>query len=225
LSVQWGKGEGKRDTIRNFDVEALPIKSLRSGTKETLEKLVGKIIESKSKGENSIPNERQLNEIVFDLYNLLDYEKEIIKEFYQTRVERGDVNLSLITKRDMEKYFDEFKKAFSLILSPKHTLRATYQISSSLGAIICLSIASENDSTDAIVENNELSLLRLAKLNQLSKVEATKILYEEKVKIYDKDKFYIIKSNQFKDWTVRQAIRDAKEEMELFLKQLPSRNG
>ena len=28
LSIQWGKGEGKRDTLRNIDVEALPIKKI-----------------------------------------------------------------------------------------------------------------------------------------------------------------------------------------------------
>lgn len=225
LSAQWGKGDGKRDTIRNFEVEDLPIKSLKSEEVGVLRKLVERIIESKSDRASSQQNERKLNDVVFNVYQLLDYEKEIVMEFYQTRVERADTKLALVTKRDLHQYFEEFKKAFSLILSTKHTVRATYQISSSLGAIICISIVNKNDSIEAILENNELSLLRLAKSNQLSKLEASKILYEEKVKIYDKNKFYIIKSNQFRDWTVRQAMHDAKEEMELFLKQLPSRNG
>lgn len=226
LSAQWGKGEGKRDTIRNFDVEDLPIKSLKDNDQfGILGKLVGKIIESKSKGESAQQNERKLNDVVFDVYHLLDYEKEVIREFYQTRVERADAKLALVTKKDLQRYFEEFKRAFSLILSPEHTMSATYQISSSLGAIICISITNKSDSADAIFENSELSLLRFAKSKQLSKVEATKILYEEKVKIYDRNKFYIIKSNQFKDWTVRMAMLDAKEEMGLFLKHLPSKNG
>ena len=102
---------------------------------------------------------------------------------------------------------------------------ASYQISPSIGAIICISIVNKISKNEVIYEDHDLSLLRLVKSNQLGKVDASKILYEEKVKIYDKDKFYIIKSNQFRDWTVRQAMRDAREEMELFLKQLPSRNG
>lgn len=217
-SVQWFGGE-KRDSLRKFELLNLPFIDLDNNRIKTFTKAVN-FIESGNKEFIA-----KIDNLVFDNYSLLDYEKEIIREFYQTRVERADIKLALVTKKDLQQYFEGFKRAFSLILSPQHTISATYQISSSLGAIICISIINKNDSADAIFENSELSLLRFAKSKQLSKVEATKILYEEKVKIYDKNKFYIIKSNQFKDWTVRKAMLDAKEEMGLFLKHLPAKNG
>jgi type I restriction-modification system DNA methylase subunit len=217
-SVQWFGGE-KRDSLRKFELLNLPFIDLDNNRIKTFTKAVSFIESGNPEFLAKIDN------LVFDNYSLLDYEKEIIREFYQTRVERADIKLALVTKKDLQQYFEEFKRAFSLILSPDHSISATYQISSSLGAIICISIINKNDSADAIFENSELSLLRFAKSKQLTKVEATKILYEEKVKIYDKNKIYIIKSNQFKDWTVRMAMLDAKEEMGLFLKHLPSKNG
>lgn len=41
------------------------------------------------------------------------------------------------------------------------------------------------------------------------------------MKIYDNEFMYIIKSNQFKDWTVRQAMKDAREEIHLIVDKLP----
>ena len=44
------------------------------------------------------------------------------------------------------------------------------------------------------------------------------MLSEEKIKIYEDGCFYLVKSNYFKDWTVRQAINDANEEIGLIMK-------
>ena len=43
--------------------------------------------------------------------------------------------------------------------------------------------------------------------------------------IYDGKLMFIIKSNLYKDWTTRQAIRDAREELNLILATLPENNG
>jgi hypothetical protein len=50
------------------------------------------------------------------------------------------------------------------------------------------------------------------------------MLNEDKVKIYDDNIFYIIKSNYFKDWTERQAMKDANEEIGLLVKNLPGKD-
>jgi hypothetical protein len=47
------------------------------------------------------------------------------------------------------------------------------------------------------------------------------ILMQDKIKLYSEDRFVIIKSNQFKDWTETEAIKDANEEIGEWLKQLP----
>lgn len=220
LSTQWGKGEGKRDTLRNIDIEHLPLKEITD--QEVAHQMTDlvKIIQRKKPDNQDCQYEiDQLNEMVFNLYGLLDYEKEIIKEFYEVRVNRAGLQLSKVTIEDIQKYYEAFRDTFSLLLSKENSLNASYHISSNMGAVICFSIVSNTEVTGP-ERNQNLEILNFVKSKQLRKSDSLKILFEEKVKIYDNDKFYIIKSNRFKDWTVRQAVRDAKEEMEQFINQL-----
>jgi len=226
LSIQWGKGEGKRDdALRNIDVERLPIKKINDiSVNNELTRLVEKIQKKKELKENTDFEIHLLNEKIFDLYKLTNYEREIIQEFYQINVERADKASSLVRDSDITTYFKVFKDAFSLILSEENTLNATYYISPNLGAIISISIV-EKFQSQALKTDNSLSILNFVKSKQMNAEDSLQILFEDKVKLYDKNSFYIIKSNQFKDWTVRQAMKDAKEEMNLFINQLPVVNG
>lgn len=220
LSVQWGKGDGKRDTLRNVDVEKLPIKRVENHeTKLKLHNLVVDIQNLKTKGVSFEKEVAELNDIVFEHYGLLDYEKEVIKEFYQINVDRNEKSKSLVKAGDISEYFIAFKTTFSLILSAQNTVNATYDISLNMGAAICIAIESKEKET-SVTHHTEKHILNFVKNGQLQKAEALKILEENKVKLYEDDKFYIIKSNQFKDWTVRQAIKDAREEIENFIKHL-----
>jgi len=76
------------------------------------------------------------------------------------------------------------------------------------------------DEVKPLEDDPNLQILNYVKSSQLKDAEISKIFNEEKVKIYDETHFFIIKSKYIKDWTVRQAIKDAKEEIEAFLKQL-----
>lgn len=225
LSIQWGKGEGKRDTIRNIDVENLPIKEVKEEI--ILSELTGliKTIQKNKSSNLECSNEIKLiNEIVFNHYGLSSYEKEIVKEFYDVKVNRANSISARLRIRDLEQYFEIFQDAFSLILSNENKLVARYNISSNLGAIIAFSIVSSNNQSEDLQLDSSMDLLHFVKSKQLTSSDSTKILFEEKVKIYNKDTFYIIKSNQFKDWTARQAMKDAKEEIGLFINQLPTVN-
>lgn len=220
LSIQWGKGEGKRDTLRNLDVEALPIKRIdNEDTKLRLRNLVLAIQQCKARGEDTGREISELNDTVFNHYGLLDYEKEIIKEFYQKRVDRADRDLHMVNVTDIGRYFDAFKEAFSLILAANKTLNATFHISPNIGAVISISIVDKAEEA-TIKPNSDIHVLNFVKKGQLEKSKAMKLLREEKVKLYEKDRFFIIKSNRFKDWTVRQAIMDAREEIGKFIQHL-----
>ncbi|NQU53545.1 MAG: hypothetical protein HQ522_13505, partial [Bacteroidetes bacterium] len=70
-----------------------------------------------------------------------------------------------------------------------------------------------------ITQDNVLQVMQFVKNKQLT--ETDKLLKEEKVKLYEPTHFYLIKSNQFKDWTKRQAYKDAKEEIDLLFSKLP----
>lgn len=220
LSIQWGKGYGKRDTLRNIDVERLPIKRIeKHDVKSKLHGLVAQIQKLKSANDNSDNELLELNDLVFEHYGLLEYEKEIITEFYQVNVNHAGPDKSMLKPGDMQQYFTAFKTNFELILSKNNTLKASYHISSNLGAVICIEIIDKADEI-AFAVRPEMQILNFVKNGQLKKAEALKVLEENKVKLYEDDKFYIIKSNHYKDWTVRQAIKDAREEIEQFMKHL-----
>jgi hypothetical protein len=51
------------------------------------------------------------------------------------------------------------------------------------------------------------------------------MLNEDRVKIYHDNALYIVKSKYFKDWTERQAMLDANEEIGLLLKNLPEKSN
>ena len=166
--------------------------------------------------------EKELNNNVFRIYNLTDYEKEIINEFYQIKVERVSDKLRFVQQRDIQSYFKAFKESFELILSPSRTLNASYSNSSNISAIIKISII-DKTFAQGLEQDNKLQVLQFVKNKQLR--ETDKLLREEKIKLYEPTHFYLIKSNQFKDWTRRQAYKDAKEEIDLLFSNLPDTNG
>lgn len=223
LSVQWGKGKTWVN-LRNEDIENLPFKEIRdSDVADKMTQLIEAIQNKKAKSENCQNELNQLNEIVFDLYDLLDYEKEIIREFYDVRVKRASKKDLTVRPSDINGYWKAFKDTYSLLLSKSKTINASYHISKNLGVVICIAITDKENETE-LLKNSQLSIVNFVKGKQLASTDSIKILFEEKVKIYDKKqgKFYIIKSHQFKDWTVRQAMKDAKEEIEAFINYLPA---
>jgi hypothetical protein len=108
-----------------------------------------------------------------------------------------------------------------LILSQNLSLNSSFSISSNIGAIIKIEIV-EKCSEKKLEQDNTLQVLQFVKDKQLS--ETDKLLKEEKIKLYERSHFYLIKSNQFKDWTKRQAYKDAKEEIDLLISNLPDTN-
>ena len=177
---------------------------------ETLELFTNKInayIQERNVGREGVQILNELDELVYNLYELTDYEKEIINEFYQIKVERSSDKLKFVQPRDIYAYFEAFKESFELVLSPNHTLNASFSISLNIGAIIKISII-EKISAKGIGQDNTLQVLQFVKNKQLN--ETDKLLREEKIKLYEPTYFYLIKSNQYKDWTRRQAYKDAK---------------
>ena len=106
------------------------------------------------------------------------------------------------------------------MLANNYSLKATYKISANVGAVVGFTIVDQKDVTEP-QEDNSLEILHFVKKQQLKQAEISKILNEDKVKIYNEKCFNIIKSNLFKDWTKKQAIKDAKEEIGLLLSRLP----
>lgn len=224
ISSQWGKGEEKRSALRNSDIEKLPFPQIQSFDKRihVLTTLVEKIETHKKQNKNTSELEHQVDELVFDLYDLLEFEREIIREFYQVNVEReGDI----VTPDDFQQYVNKFRNVFSFILAEHLALNATYRISSYLGAYIAFTIVKKEEVLPKIKSDltEDRQLLDIVKKKQLSQTLFSHRLNEDKVKIYDENKFFIVKSNYFKDWTPRQAMSDANEEIGLIMQDLPEK--
>jgi len=222
ISPQWGKGSEKRDTLRNIDVENLPLPVLEKDAESTsrLTGLVEQIEMAKMTNRDTTALEQEIDDAVFDLYGLLDFEKEMIREFYQVNVERKNAP---VTANDIQLYVDRFRRNFSFFLARGFKLNAGYDISSHFGAAVSLQIVNEEDFKTGIVKR-QIPFLDIVKKQQLEQGFVSKMLNEDKVKIYDDNTFYIVKSKYFKDWTIVQAMDDASEEIGLLLKNLPDRN-
>ena len=65
-------------------------------------------------------------------------------------------------------------------------------------------------------------IVNIVKKSQTERTFFSFALNEEKVKYYDKSnlQFYIVKSNLYKDWTIKQAYDDANEEISNLFNQL-----
>ena len=141
-------------------------------------------------------------------------EKQRIKDFYLVNTEREEE--SKVKKSDMEGYLDRFKEIFKKLLKEKVYLNAEYYISNLLGAAVCFKIEDREKSTKEHPSKNETILQLLTNVitnERIKEYDFTHILGQKKIKIYDKNVFYIIKSNGLRDWTLTEAIEDVREEI------------
>jgi hypothetical protein len=128
VSSQWGKEGGmKRPKLRNTDIERfikLPALDFQS---EICQSIRSKVIEIENLKEQVIETENienQIDEIAFNIYGLKEYEKEIIREFYQIKVERDGKHEKFVRKADIENYANKFTEVFGLMLEENSKLIA-----------------------------------------------------------------------------------------------------
>ena len=227
ISSQWDGGL-KREALRLYDIKTLPfIKETEFMKHPHYERLCALVNQRENANEENLilKIEKVIDELIFDIYSLKEYEKEIIREFYQIKVERAAKEQKKVSKSDIEKYAQKFVEVFSLMLEKGNKLSAThFKISPNIGTAICFTVVEDTTQTQ-LQEDKTLEILNFVKNNQIKKADFSKILNEDKIKIYDNKLMYIVKSNLFKDWTIRQAIKDAREEINLIISNLPETNG
>lgn len=227
ISSKWDGGL-KRESLRLYDIKTLPFIKETEFMKHPLYERLCTLVNQReiANEENLILKiEKDIDELIFDIYSLKEYEKEIIREFYQIKVERTAKEQKLVRPADIEKYAQKFVDVFSWMLEKGNKLVATrFKISPNIGTVICFTVVEDTVQTH-LQEDKTLEILNFVKNNQIKKADFSKILNEDKIKIYDNKLMYIVKSNLFKDWTIRQAIKDAREEINLIVSNLPETNG
>lgn len=218
ISSQWGKGK-TRNTLRNKDIESFPMPKINASDIriKKLTSLVNRIETEKKQGNNVSNLENEIDEIVFDLYDLLDYEKEIIREFYDVNVNRKD---DIVKELDLQKYAEKFREVFQFVLEDSLSLKCEYY-TSNVGTAVLFTIINSNNLNEKN-KKRRIDLLHVVKRNQLQKTYLSRILNEDKIKIYEENSFYIIKGKYYKDWTIWQAIKDANEEIEKIVRAMSS---
>ncbi len=216
----------KRDSIRLSDLRQFPYPNLNQESiviENTISQKIHEIQIFKQEITKTKIKENEIDELVFDLYGLKEYEKEIVREFYQINVERAEKNEKFVRSSDIEIYAKKFAEVFGLLLEENSKLVATKYHTANVGTAICFTIIDKYKEAK-LEEDKTLEILHFVKKKQIGQADVSKILNEEKIKIYDGKLMYIVKSNLFKDWTTRQAIKDANEEIGLLLSQLPTTN-
>ncbi len=208
ISSQTNKGK-KQSAIKTKEVEELPYINIPNKFKEQFD-LYNSFDEI---------DFYQLDELVFNLYSLLEFEKEIIREFYQINVEKKN---KFVDRTEIQTYVDKFREVYQLVIKDNLRLNASSVISTNIGTIVKFDVVYDHEFKAEVNFNDfdSRNVLKLVKEKQIQHEMLSGYINEDKVKIYDKKSFYIVKSNQFKDWTKRQAMEDANEEVHEMLKKL-----
>lgn len=212
--------------IDNKNPNFIDLINLSKETMELKEKNIKQLLTSPDFEHRIKEIEKKIDELVFDIYNLNEPEKQRIKDFYLVNTEREEE--SKVKKPDMEKYLDRFKEIFEKLLKEKVYLNAEHYITNLLGAAVCFKIEDREKSTaKEHPSENETILQLLTEVitnERIKEYDFTHILGQKKIKIYDKDVFYIIKSNELRDWTLTEAIKDAREEIASYFR-ISKENG
>ncbi|MBK8566082.1 MAG: hypothetical protein IPN76_22750 [Saprospiraceae bacterium] len=144
--------------------------------------------------------------------------KKPFREFYDIHVHRKDAQ---VTERDLEAYAQKFKSVFELMLAEHLTLCCEYKVSRQFGAFVCFRIVEKGSKVAAIKRSSieDSTVFHAIKQTQLEDAYGSNRLNELPTRIYTSECFYLIKSHFFKDWTVRQAIADANEEVKTMIQE------
>ena len=216
-------GKGTRGWLQTSDIKGIPVPAERNipdKYKKNLIDLTERIIKS---GYADFLSIGQIDEIVFDIYHLKEFEKQRIRDFFNVRY-RDKGREAYVAKDDLQKYVNRFRNVFRFILKDDKYLNAKGYISSSIGTGIIFVLSDKKEKQEGIEFLNVADIKKFTQVvskKQLDDSQRNKMLKQEKIKIYDKNQFVIIKSNQFKDWTETEAIKDANEEIGEWLKHLP----
>jgi len=155
-----------------------------------------------------------LDRLIFILYDLDYYDR---KEIEQYNLEKDKRRNTLVKKRDIQKYCDEFIDTFDPFIEGEFFLNPEWATSESFGTMVRFSASKEEN---PLHYNRELERFVHIIENQKIEFEKKDIFKEKKIKFYKNDVLYIYKSNKLKDWTEFMAIKDANEELRMHFREL-----
>lgn len=218
-------GKGTFNMLQINELESIPVPSLEGIPYKVLFRLNELITIIKTQFHASQEILEQIDEIVFKIFHLKDYEKQRIKDFLFVS-KRENTPQEFVNHRDFYQYAQRFRHVFTFILKNDKFLNAEAFVSSLVGAGITFRIVDVDSKQEEVSMNPTSDIAKIipqVAKRHLQQSEKIRLLKQEKLKFYHHQSFTIIKSNYYKDWTETEAIKDAKEEIELFIQHLPEK--
>ncbi len=218
-------GKGTFNMLQTNEIESIPIppdKSIDPALKVRFKEVIANAQDCSHVSQEMLG---ELDEMVFDIYNLKEYEKQRIRDFFNIKKRRYRA-VPIVNKIDFNRYSCRFREVFKFILRDDKFLNIEAFYSPTVGAGIVFSIVDISLANEDILIKRDSDLAKIIiniTKRQLKKSEKEKLLKQDKLKLYGENNFTILKSNYYDDWTETEAIKDANEEIELFVRSLPEK--
>ena len=206
--------EGNFSKVNKKHLENFPVPDLIEKT------VIRDIIQllPKVKDEKDVEKyQDQIDNLVFDLYDLDYYERQQIKDYYKLQQTKLG---NLVNKADMREYIDEFINSFSPFIEKDYFLGAEGYICDFLGSLVKFRFLKKKE--EGKLESSDLKkLLGIIQYQRIRDIGIGNILKEKELRMYDENVLYIYKSNHPKDWTRTKALDDVKREVGIIYQNLP----
>lgn len=205
--------EGNFSKVNKKHIEEFPLPELNE---ERIIKNI-EVLVSKIKNDRNIQKyQENIDDLVFELYNLDYYERRQIKDYYEFWRRQDLVNGS-----DVEGYINEFVEGITPFIEKGYYLNAEAYICNFLGSLVKFNFE-KNKQRMRIDESSELKkLLGIIQYQRIRDIGIGNILKEKELRMYDENVLYIYKSNHPKDWTRTKALDDVKREVGIIYQNLP----
>jgi len=157
----------------------------------------------------------EIDSLVCSLYGLDYYAMQQVNHYEKIE----DKPEGIVTGDEISEYCKEFGETFHPFLRDELCINAAYYVSGFFGTMVEFTI-SKTKCKIVLSDERLKPFIHIIEQNQVRAYDRTKIFKEEKNAFYDAERLYIYKSNRPKDWTRFMAIKDANEEVGLFLQKV-----
>jgi type I restriction-modification system DNA methylase subunit len=206
--------EGNYPKVNLKHLRSFPIPNLEDKT-EIVKAIVDKVgvIDSNLFDFKGLHDE--IDRLVCSLYDLDYYAMQQVNH-YEKIEDRPE---GIVSGDEISEYCKEFSETFHPFLKDDLCINAAFYVSDFFGTMVEFTISKTK--CQIVLSDEKLKpFIRIIEQNQVRTYDRTRIFKEEKNTFYDAERLYIYKSNRPKDWTRFMAIKDANEEIGLFLQKV-----
>ncbi len=192
--------EGNYSNLDTTAIKNIPIpKDLDNETAKKISEISKQLTEGKIKYEGKVKEE--LNELIYDLYDLNYLERQRVKDFFSPKRK--------VLSKDMEKYRETL--SYTLEMYFEQQPKIEYSIDKSFGFdIVVVGLFFNNKKS--LPTSQKVLKYQIAQIMQ----QSNNNLFAMREFLFGEDCIYIIKDKQLKNWTETKAFEDGK----LILKKL-----